>query len=83
MKFIIYYIIIDAGLGGFVACRALSQRNDDPMKASRPWDMVIQQSTCPPPLFSLKRKPISFNSYVIIGGKLLILNMIVFKPVEE
>jgi 3-oxoacyl-(acyl-carrier-protein) synthase len=27
-----------AGLGGFVACRALSQRNEDPMKASRPWD---------------------------------------------
>ncbi|KAJ6355705.1 hypothetical protein OIU77_006144 [Salix suchowensis] len=26
-------------LGGFVACRALSQRNDDPTKASRPWDM--------------------------------------------
>ncbi|KAF2304165.1 hypothetical protein GH714_028186 [Hevea brasiliensis] len=31
--------IIPIGLGGFVACRALSQRNDDPMKASRPWDM--------------------------------------------
>ncbi|KAK6147595.1 hypothetical protein DH2020_018507 [Rehmannia glutinosa] len=27
-----------AGLGGFVACRALSQRNNDPTKASRPWD---------------------------------------------
>lgn len=26
------------GLAGFVACRALSQRNDDPTKASRPWD---------------------------------------------
>jgi len=35
------FIIIGAGLGGFVACRALSQRNDDPTKASRPWDMVI------------------------------------------
>ncbi|ONK65390.1 uncharacterized protein A4U43_C07F36610 [Asparagus officinalis] len=30
--------IIPIGLGGFVACRALSQRNDDPSKASRPWD---------------------------------------------
>ncbi|GER40944.1 3-oxoacyl-[acyl-carrier-protein] synthase II [Striga asiatica] len=29
---------IVAGLGGFVACRALSQRNSDPTKASRPWD---------------------------------------------
>lgn len=26
------------GLGGFVACRALSSRNDEPSKASRPWD---------------------------------------------
>lgn len=26
------------GLGGFCACKALSQRNDDPTKASRPWD---------------------------------------------
>eukprot|EP01018_Ginkgo_biloba_P021079 Gb_06837 [translate_table: standard] len=25
-------------LGGFIACRALSQRNDDPHTASRPWD---------------------------------------------
>ncbi|CAH2046220.1 unnamed protein product [Thlaspi arvense] len=30
--------IIPIGLGGFVACRALSQRNDDPQTASRPWD---------------------------------------------
>uniref|UniRef100_A0A0C9SAU4 beta-ketoacyl-[acyl-carrier-protein] synthase I n=1 Tax=Wollemia nobilis TaxID=56998 RepID=A0A0C9SAU4_9CONI len=30
--------IIPIGLGGFVACRALSERNDDPTKASRPWD---------------------------------------------
>ncbi|KAJ6957600.1 hypothetical protein D5086_031885 [Populus alba] len=30
--------IIPIGLGGFVACRALSQRNDDPTRASRPWD---------------------------------------------
>ncbi|KAI3689883.1 hypothetical protein L2E82_47853 [Cichorium intybus] len=27
-----------AGVGGFVACRALSQRNDEPHRASRPWD---------------------------------------------
>ncbi|KAG6771967.1 hypothetical protein POTOM_023362 [Populus tomentosa] len=32
-------IIPIGGLGGFVACRALSQRNDDPTRASRPWDM--------------------------------------------
>ncbi|XP_078154971.1 fatty acid biosynthesis 1 [Carex rostrata] len=31
--------IIPIGLGGFVACRALSQRNGDPTRASRPWDM--------------------------------------------
>ncbi|MCL7032435.1 hypothetical protein MKW94_001263, partial [Papaver nudicaule] len=31
-------VIIPIGLGGFVACRALSQRNEDPTKASRPWD---------------------------------------------
>jgi 3-oxoacyl-[acyl-carrier-protein] synthase II len=30
--------IIPVGLGGFVACRALSQNNDDPQGASRPWD---------------------------------------------
>ncbi|KAF2323649.1 hypothetical protein GH714_036473 [Hevea brasiliensis] len=30
--------IIPIGLGGFVACRTLSHRNDDPTKASRPWD---------------------------------------------
>ncbi|XP_028782746.1 3-oxoacyl-[acyl-carrier-protein] synthase II, chloroplastic isoform X3 [Neltuma alba] len=30
--------IIPIGLGGFVACKALSQRNGDPAKASRPWD---------------------------------------------
>jgi len=34
-------MIFGAGLGGFVACRALSQRNTDPSKASRPWDTVI------------------------------------------
>lgn len=26
------------GLGGFIACRALSTRNEEPEKASRPWD---------------------------------------------
>eukprot|EP00879_Flechtneria_rotunda_P007554 GHRR01007925.1.p1 GENE.GHRR01007925.1~~GHRR01007925.1.p1 ORF type:complete len:345 (+),score=99.33 GHRR01007925.1:189-1223(+) len=31
--------IIPVGLGGFVACRALSTRNDEPQKASRPWDV--------------------------------------------
>ncbi|CAK9159240.1 unnamed protein product [Ilex paraguariensis] len=31
--------IIPIGLGGFVACRALSQRNVDPTKASCPWDI--------------------------------------------
>ncbi|KAJ1691548.1 hypothetical protein LUZ63_015703 [Rhynchospora breviuscula] len=30
--------IIPAGLTGFTACRALSQRNNDPKTASRPWD---------------------------------------------
>ncbi|MED6153802.1 3-oxoacyl-[acyl-carrier-protein] synthase I, chloroplastic [Stylosanthes scabra] len=30
--------IIPSGVGGFIACRALSQRNEDPSKASRPWD---------------------------------------------
>ena len=30
--------VIPIGLGGFVACRALSQRCDEPKRASRPWD---------------------------------------------
>lgn len=30
--------ITPIGLGGFSACKALSQRNDEPTKASRPWD---------------------------------------------
>lgn len=30
--------IIPIGVGGFIACRALSQRNDEPHTASRPWD---------------------------------------------
>jgi 3-oxoacyl-[acyl-carrier-protein] synthase II len=28
------------GIGGFAAMRALSQRNDDPQRASRPWDKL-------------------------------------------
>lgn len=30
--------IVPIGLAGFCACKALSERNDDPTKASRPWD---------------------------------------------
>jgi len=30
--------ILPMGLSGFCACRALSTRNDEPEKASRPWD---------------------------------------------
>lgn len=30
--------IIPMGLAGFCACKALSERNDEPTKASRPWD---------------------------------------------
>lgn len=30
--------VLPIGLAGFVACRALSERNDEPTKASRPWD---------------------------------------------
>jgi 3-oxoacyl-[acyl-carrier-protein] synthase II len=30
--------ITPIGLAGFVACKALSERNEDPTKASRPWD---------------------------------------------
>jgi 3-oxoacyl-[acyl-carrier-protein] synthase II len=30
--------IIPISLAGFCSCKALSQRNDDPTKASRPWD---------------------------------------------
>jgi 3-oxoacyl-[acyl-carrier-protein] synthase II len=32
------YASTPLGLGGFCAARALSQRNDDPKRASRPWD---------------------------------------------
>eukprot|EP00252_Welwitschia_mirabilis_P012000 TRINITY_DN2667_c0_g3_i1.p1 TRINITY_DN2667_c0_g3~~TRINITY_DN2667_c0_g3_i1.p1 ORF type:complete len:509 (-),score=102.32 TRINITY_DN2667_c0_g3_i1:123-1649(-) len=31
--------IIPIAVGGFMACRALSQRNNEPEKASRPWDI--------------------------------------------
>ncbi|XP_022773491.1 3-oxoacyl-[acyl-carrier-protein] synthase I, chloroplastic-like isoform X2 [Durio zibethinus] len=30
--------IMPTGVSGFIACRALSQRNDEPKRASRPWD---------------------------------------------
>lgn len=30
--------VLPIGLAGFVACKALSERNEDPSKASRPWD---------------------------------------------
>ncbi|GKG23483.1 3-oxoacyl-[acyl-carrier-protein] synthase 2, partial [Tanacetum coccineum] len=30
--------VVPVGIGGFSACRALSQRNDAPETASRPWD---------------------------------------------
>ncbi len=30
--------VSELGIGGFIACRALSTRNDDPKTASRPWD---------------------------------------------
>jgi 3-oxoacyl-[acyl-carrier-protein] synthase II len=30
--------LLPIGLAGFVACKALSKRNDEPEKASRPWD---------------------------------------------
>ena len=29
--------VLPIGVAGFIACRALSQRNDQPHKASRPW----------------------------------------------
>ena len=30
--------VIPSGIGGFIACKALSRRNEDPSSASRPWD---------------------------------------------
>ncbi len=31
--------IVPVGLGGFIACKALSSRTGDPTRASRPWDV--------------------------------------------
>ncbi|GJV15498.1 3-oxoacyl-[acyl-carrier-protein] synthase II, chloroplastic-like protein [Tanacetum coccineum] len=31
-------VVTPLGVGGFVACKALSEQNSDPTKASRPWD---------------------------------------------
>lgn len=63
----------NAGLGGFVACRALSQRNNDPTKASRPWDTVSFNNFLSCLLFLLvlacfKRKYTlkSLNGFVLI-----------------
>jgi len=59
--------IIGAGLGGFVACRALSQRNTDPTKASRPWDIVIlYKYSYSPPL--LKINDITTKTVVTEGS---------------
>lgn len=33
--------LIPIGLGGYIACGALSKRNSDPTRASRPWDRVL------------------------------------------
>jgi hypothetical protein len=30
--------VLPSGIGGFIACKALSKRNDAPAAASRPWD---------------------------------------------
>ncbi|GBF95373.1 hypothetical protein Rsub_07801 [Raphidocelis subcapitata] len=30
--------VLPSGIGGFIACKALSRRNDSPAAASRPWD---------------------------------------------
>jgi 3-oxoacyl-[acyl-carrier-protein] synthase II len=30
--------VIPSGIGGFIACKALSRRNEEPARASRPWD---------------------------------------------
>ena len=30
--------IIPSGVAGFISCKALSKRNEDPTRASRPWD---------------------------------------------
>jgi len=31
-------MLMPTGIAGLIACRALSRRNDEPEKASRPWD---------------------------------------------
>ncbi|KAI7838733.1 hypothetical protein COHA_007529 [Chlorella ohadii] len=31
-------VVIPSAIGGFIACKALSKRNEDPQAASRPWD---------------------------------------------
>ncbi|MCH9634148.1 MAG: 3-oxoacyl-[acyl-carrier-protein] synthase 2 [Chlamydiae bacterium] len=31
--------VLRLGIAGFIACKALSKRNDEPQKASRPWDI--------------------------------------------
>jgi hypothetical protein len=31
-------VVIPSAIAGFIACKALSKRNDDPAAASRPWD---------------------------------------------
>ena len=38
MSLILWNIINISGIGGFIACKALSKRNDEPHRASRPWD---------------------------------------------
>lgn len=55
----IFMFYTGSGLGGFVACKALSQRNSDPAKASRPWDSVM---ILLPPCFFLP-----FGSWTIIS----------------
>jgi hypothetical protein len=53
--FVVSSVSLYAGLGGFVACRALSQRNNDPTKASRPWDVVSIFSGAKPHLFIIAK----------------------------
>ncbi|KAM3381186.1 hypothetical protein P3S68_006759 [Capsicum galapagoense] len=44
--------IIPIVLGGFVACRALSQRNADPARDSWPWDSVMLRTMVSVSLFA-------------------------------
>jgi 3-oxoacyl-[acyl-carrier-protein] synthase II len=51
--------VIPSGIGGFIACKALSKRNDDPAAASRPWDknrdgFVMGEVRC---FFSCQARP--------------------------